>query len=330
MKYGARNNLVAKVKSVKRGDVMSLVKFEVQVPHDMASVLTTESVDDLTCRWRHGAPGHQGYPRADRPRIAGGPVRAARQNVRDGESSQMAATSGWADARNRPGSRIATCLPHQASELQRPVLHDDDREVVAVLDDQESPVRRHILALMSHQVECVGTVEELDRHRETNRRLTRHASGEQLVAESKEQLTAGLCALTVRRQRTDRAAMAGGAIDRTLSRRRFEVFHFSQLLVDHAMHSCHLAGGALLAFVVARKTLLDMAMGAVHAKGAAVAPVHDAKKQPCLNCRQPRDLNVLEDLFGRNVFAPFDPIVRLFQKTLVHRLILLRVRRSRD
>ena len=27
---------------------MSLVKFEVQVPHDMASVLTTESVDDLS------------------------------------------------------------------------------------------------------------------------------------------------------------------------------------------------------------------------------------------------------------------------------------------
>ena len=47
MKYGARNNLVATVKSVKRGDVMSLLKFDVQVPHEMASVLTTESVDDL-------------------------------------------------------------------------------------------------------------------------------------------------------------------------------------------------------------------------------------------------------------------------------------------
>lgn len=47
MKYGARNNLVGKVKSVQRGDVMSLVKFEVQVPHDMGSVMTTESVDDL-------------------------------------------------------------------------------------------------------------------------------------------------------------------------------------------------------------------------------------------------------------------------------------------
>jgi molybdate transport system regulatory protein len=47
MKYGARNNLVAKVKSVKRGDVMSLVKFDVQGPAQMASVLTTESVEDL-------------------------------------------------------------------------------------------------------------------------------------------------------------------------------------------------------------------------------------------------------------------------------------------
>jgi molybdate transport system regulatory protein len=47
MKYGARNNLVATVKSVKRGDVMSILKFDVQVPHEMASVLTTESVDDL-------------------------------------------------------------------------------------------------------------------------------------------------------------------------------------------------------------------------------------------------------------------------------------------
>jgi molybdate transport system regulatory protein len=47
MQYGARNNLVAKVRSVKRGDVMSLVKFDVQPPSQMASVLTTESVDDL-------------------------------------------------------------------------------------------------------------------------------------------------------------------------------------------------------------------------------------------------------------------------------------------
>ncbi|MFZ0242806.1 MAG: TOBE domain-containing protein [Desulfobacterales bacterium] len=47
MKYGARNRIRAKVKSVKKGDVMSLVKFDVNIPHEMSSVLTTESVEDL-------------------------------------------------------------------------------------------------------------------------------------------------------------------------------------------------------------------------------------------------------------------------------------------
>lgn len=47
MKYGARNRIVAKVTSVKKGDVMSLVKFDVTEPTKMSSVLTTESVDEL-------------------------------------------------------------------------------------------------------------------------------------------------------------------------------------------------------------------------------------------------------------------------------------------
>jgi molybdopterin-binding protein len=47
MKYGARNQIRAKVKSINKGDVMSLVKFTVTDPHDMASVLTTESVNHL-------------------------------------------------------------------------------------------------------------------------------------------------------------------------------------------------------------------------------------------------------------------------------------------
>jgi molybdate transport system regulatory protein len=46
MKYGARNTVVGVVKSVKAGDVMSLVKFDV-APCEMASVLTTESLEDL-------------------------------------------------------------------------------------------------------------------------------------------------------------------------------------------------------------------------------------------------------------------------------------------
>jgi molybdopterin-binding protein len=47
MKYGARNRIQAKVKSVKNGDVLSLVKFDVTLPHEMSSVLTTESVEHL-------------------------------------------------------------------------------------------------------------------------------------------------------------------------------------------------------------------------------------------------------------------------------------------
>ena len=47
MKYGARNNITATVRSVKTGDVMSLVKFDVSTPAQMASVLTTESLEHL-------------------------------------------------------------------------------------------------------------------------------------------------------------------------------------------------------------------------------------------------------------------------------------------
>lgn len=47
MKYGARNQLTGKVTSIKLGDVMSLIKFEVTAPSQMASVITTESVSDL-------------------------------------------------------------------------------------------------------------------------------------------------------------------------------------------------------------------------------------------------------------------------------------------
>ncbi|MHB1323685.1 MAG: TOBE domain-containing protein [Coriobacteriia bacterium] len=47
MKYGARNAVSAKVTSVDRGDVVSLVKFEVTIPATMASVLTTESLDEM-------------------------------------------------------------------------------------------------------------------------------------------------------------------------------------------------------------------------------------------------------------------------------------------
>ncbi|RPI37359.1 MAG: molybdenum-binding protein [Nitrospiraceae bacterium] len=50
MKYGARNKIMASVKSVKKGDIMSLVKYDVILPAEMASVLTTESLDDLALK----------------------------------------------------------------------------------------------------------------------------------------------------------------------------------------------------------------------------------------------------------------------------------------
>jgi molybdate transport system regulatory protein len=47
MKYGARNAITAKVKSVKKGDIMSMVKFDNISASEMASVITTESIEDL-------------------------------------------------------------------------------------------------------------------------------------------------------------------------------------------------------------------------------------------------------------------------------------------
>jgi len=47
MKYGARNKITAKITSITSDKVMSLVKFEVTGPAQMASVLTTESVEEL-------------------------------------------------------------------------------------------------------------------------------------------------------------------------------------------------------------------------------------------------------------------------------------------
>ena len=45
--FGARNQINARVTSINSDEIMSLVKFEVAVPAQMASVLTTESVEDL-------------------------------------------------------------------------------------------------------------------------------------------------------------------------------------------------------------------------------------------------------------------------------------------
>ncbi len=50
MKYGARNRITSKVTTIKKGDIMSLVKFEVDSPVRMSSVLTTESLEEMGLR----------------------------------------------------------------------------------------------------------------------------------------------------------------------------------------------------------------------------------------------------------------------------------------
>ena len=47
MKSGARNKIVATVASVKKGDIMSLIKFNVVTAAEMSSVITTESAEEL-------------------------------------------------------------------------------------------------------------------------------------------------------------------------------------------------------------------------------------------------------------------------------------------
>jgi molybdate transport system regulatory protein len=47
MKLGARNAIKGKVTSVKSDDIMSLVKFDVTGPIEMASVITTESLEAM-------------------------------------------------------------------------------------------------------------------------------------------------------------------------------------------------------------------------------------------------------------------------------------------
>ncbi len=47
MTYGARNRIISNVVSVKKGDIMFLVKFDVTTPARMTSVLTTESLEEM-------------------------------------------------------------------------------------------------------------------------------------------------------------------------------------------------------------------------------------------------------------------------------------------
>ena len=47
MKYGARNQLSAVVRNIKRGQIMSQVELEIPVKSKMGSIMTKDSLDDL-------------------------------------------------------------------------------------------------------------------------------------------------------------------------------------------------------------------------------------------------------------------------------------------
>jgi molybdopterin-binding protein len=47
MKLGARNAITGRVTSVQSDKIMSLIKFEVNGPIEMASVITTESLEAM-------------------------------------------------------------------------------------------------------------------------------------------------------------------------------------------------------------------------------------------------------------------------------------------
>ncbi len=47
MKFGARNQIVATVGTIKSGDVMSQVELEAEGPVHLTSVLTSDSLADL-------------------------------------------------------------------------------------------------------------------------------------------------------------------------------------------------------------------------------------------------------------------------------------------
>lgn len=47
MKYGARNQIAAKVTEIKKGGVMAQIKLEIPAASKMGSVITIDSLNDL-------------------------------------------------------------------------------------------------------------------------------------------------------------------------------------------------------------------------------------------------------------------------------------------
>src|SRR5262249_42273260 len=85
----------------------------------------------------------------------------------------------------------ALLLSHQAVQFLSPVLDEHDGKIVTVLHHQKaSSIGRDVFALMSHQVERVRTVKQLDGHAEAQWRLARHACPHDLFAKPEKEFTA--------------------------------------------------------------------------------------------------------------------------------------------
>jgi molybdate transport system regulatory protein len=126
MKYGAQNTVTAKVTSMKKGDVMSLVKFDVVLPAKMASVLTTDSLESLDVKpgdtvqlvikaihvlpvkeWWSPAPGHRRrdvLPALRRYAPPFANVGAADEGWRDPAAAGTSATSPVRASRSSAGA----------------------------------------------------------------------------------------------------------------------------------------------------------------------------------------------------------------------------------
>ena len=50
MKYGARNQLTGKIAKIKKGDIMCQVTLNIDTPAIMNSVMTVESLNDLSVK----------------------------------------------------------------------------------------------------------------------------------------------------------------------------------------------------------------------------------------------------------------------------------------
>ena len=85
--------------------------------------------------------------------------------------------------------------------------------------------------------------------------------------------------------------MTSRAIDKTIIRCRFQVFHLLELVVYHPMHCGHLPRGKLRTLFITAKVLFGVTVGAIYTECTTETSVHDISQsgfvQPCVSAHQP-------------------------------------------